>query len=227
MLSLRWLAIGAGIASFSAGAAIAASQSGETTAVTADFQAAVVSQMERQCDANHTKFRVLFEGTQTSADARLSGKLTVRAVSVVNTQNGFGYVRAKVRVSDAATGKPKLHGHAVGVIEPDGGSEGLLSGRTVGPNSMRLLANFNVQQNAQTGALRASSARTRRPALRRIRPSSPTRARAAVGSMRAASARARASARATATRKVTLNRAAPAPAGGRRGAASRRPARPS
>lgn len=153
MLSFRWLAIGAGVASFSAGAAIAASQSAETTAVTADFQAAVVSQHQRQCDANHMKFRVQFEGTQTSADARLSGKLAIRAVSVVNTQNGYGYVRAKVRVRDAATGKPKLHGIAVGVIEPDGGSEGLLSGRTVGPNSMRLLANFNVAQDQTTGAL--------------------------------------------------------------------------
>lgn len=153
MLSFRWLAIGAGVASFSAGAAIAGSQSAETTAVTADFRAAVVSQKQRQCDANHVKFRVMFEGTQTSADARLSGKLAVRAVSVVNTQNGYGYVRAKVRVRDAATGKPKLHGIAVGVIEPDGGSEGLLSGRTVGPNSMRLLANFNVQQDQSTGAL--------------------------------------------------------------------------
>ncbi len=121
--------------------------------MTADFQAGVVSQKQRQCDANHMNFRVKFEGTQTSADARLSGKLTIRVVSVVNTQNGYGYTRAKVRVSDAATGKPKVHGVALGVIEPDGGSEGLLSGRTVGPNSMRLLANFNVQQDQSTGAL--------------------------------------------------------------------------
>ena len=153
MVSLRWLAIGAGVASFTAGAAIAASQSSETTAVTASFQAAVVSTKERPCDAAHTKFRVKFEGTQTSADARLSGKITIRAVSVVNTQNGYGYTRAKVRVSDAATGAPKLHGLAVGVIEPDGGTEGLLTGRTVGPNSVRLLANFNVAQDATSGAL--------------------------------------------------------------------------
>ena len=153
MVSFRWLAIGAGVASFSVGVAVAGSQSGETTAVTADFQAGVVSQKQRQCDAEHMKFRVRFEGTQTSADARLSGKLTIRAVSVVNTQNGYGYTRARVRVRDAASGKPKLHGLALGVIEPDGGSEGLLNGRTVGPNSMRLLANFNVQQNQSTGAL--------------------------------------------------------------------------
>ena len=153
MLSFRWLAIGAGVASFTAGAAIAASQSGETTNVTADFHAAVVSQQQRQCDADHMKFRVKFEGTQTSADARLSGKISIRAVSVVNTTNGYGFVRAKVRVRDTATDKPKLHGLAVGVIEPDGGSEGLLTGRTVGPDSMRLLANFNVAQDATTGAL--------------------------------------------------------------------------
>ena len=153
MLSFKWLAIGAGVASFTAGAAIAASQSGETTNVTANFQAAVVSQQQRQCDANHMKFRVKFEGTQTSADPRLAGKIAIRAVSVVNTQNGYGFVRAKVRLSDPATGKPKLHGLAVGVIEPDGGSEGLLTGRTVGPDSMRLLANFNVAQDATTGAL--------------------------------------------------------------------------
>ena len=153
MLSFRWLAIGAGVASFSAGVAIAASQSAETTPVTADFQAAVVSQKQRQCDADHLKFRVRFEGTQTSADPRLSGKLTIRAVSVVNTQNGYGFTRAKVRVSDTATGKPKLHGLAIGVIEPDGGSEGLLNGRTVGPDSMRLLANFNVSQDQASGAL--------------------------------------------------------------------------
>jgi hypothetical protein len=153
MLSFRWLAIGAGVASFSAGVAIAGSQPAETTAVTADFQAAVVSQKQRQCDADHMKFRVKFEGTQTSADPRLSGNLTIRAVSVVNTENGYGYTRAKVRVSDPATGKPKLHGLAVGVIEPDAGTEGLLSGRTVGPRSMRLLANFNVQQDESSGAL--------------------------------------------------------------------------
>jgi len=153
MLSFRWLAIGAGVASFSAGVAIAASQSTETTPVTADFQAALVSSQDRQCDADHTKFRVRFEGTQTSADPRLSGNVVIRAVSIVSTQNGYGFTRAKVRVSDPATGKPKLHALAVGVIEPDGGSEGLISGRTVGPDSMRLIANFNVAQDQTSGAL--------------------------------------------------------------------------
>lgn len=39
------------------------------------------------------------------------------------------------------------------VIEPGGGTAGFLTGRAVGPNAMRLLANFNVQQNQTTGAI--------------------------------------------------------------------------
>ena len=153
MVSTRWLAIAAAAGSFSAGAAIAASQPGETSAVTADFQAQVVSQQQRQCDADHLKFRVVFEGTQSSSDPRLTGNLEALTRTVVNTQNGYGYTRAKVRLTDPATGRPKFHGIAVGVIEPDGGSEGLLTGRTTGPNAMRLVANFNLQQDATTGAL--------------------------------------------------------------------------
>ena len=153
MRSMRWLAIAAAAGSCSAGVAIAASQSTETSPITADFEASVVSQKQRQCDADHLRFRVTFEGSQTSSDPRLSGKLVARAHSVVNTETGYGFTRAKVRVSDPASGRPKFNGHAVAVIEPDGGSEGLLSGRTVGPGSMRLLANFNLQQDQTTGAI--------------------------------------------------------------------------
>lgn len=153
MRSMRWLAIAAAAGACSAGVAIAASQSAETSPVTADFRASIVSQKQRQCDPDHIRFRVTFEGSQTSSDPRLSGDLTVRAKSVVNTANGYGYTRAKVRLSDPSTGRPKFKGHAVGVIEPDGGGEGFLTGRTIGPGSTRLLANFNLQQDLTTGAL--------------------------------------------------------------------------
>jgi hypothetical protein len=153
MRSTRWLAIAAAAGSLSAGVAIAASRATEMSPVTADFQASIVSQKQRQCDADHLKFRVTFEGSQTSSDPRLSGNLEARAQSVVNTENGYGYTRAKVRISDPSTGRPKFNGHAVAVIEPDGGSEGFLTGRTVGPGSMRLLANFNLQQDPTTGAV--------------------------------------------------------------------------
>jgi hypothetical protein len=153
MRSIRWLAITAAAGSFSAGVAIAASQSGETSPVTADFQANIVSQKQRQCDADHLKFRLTFEGSQTSDDPRLSGNLEARVQSVVNTQNGSGYTHGKVRISDPSTGRPKFNGHVIGVIERDGGSEGFLTGRTIGPDSMRLLANFNLQQDQTTGAI--------------------------------------------------------------------------
>ena len=153
MRSMRWLAIAAAAGSVSAGVAVAASQSSETSPVTADFQASVVSQKQRQCDANHLRFRLKFEGSETSSDPRLSGDLTARAHSVVNTENGYGYTRARVRISDPSTGRPKFNGDVTAVIEPDGGSEGFLTGRTIGPDSMRLLANFNLQQDLTTGAV--------------------------------------------------------------------------
>jgi hypothetical protein len=153
MRTTRWLAVAAATGSISAGVAFAASHSAETSAVTADFQASPTAQRQRQCDVSHVLFRVRFEGSQTSSDPRLSGTLVARVRSVVNTNNGYGYTEGRVRISDASTGRPKLNGHVVGVLAPDGGAEGLLTGRTVGPNSAQLIANFNVKQDQSTGAI--------------------------------------------------------------------------
>jgi hypothetical protein len=153
MRTSRWLAVAAAAASISAGVAVAASQPGDTSAVTADFHADLTAQRERQCDVNHMVFRVRFDGTQTSSDPRLSGKLAVRVTSVVNTTNNYGYTNGRVRISDDATGKPKFNGHVVGVLDPDGTAEGVITGRTVGPHSARLIGNFNVAQDPDTGAI--------------------------------------------------------------------------
>jgi hypothetical protein len=153
MRTSRWLAVAAAAASISAGVAVAASQPSDTSAVTADFHADLTAQRERQCDVNHTVFRVRFDGTQTSSDPRLSGKLAVRVTSVVNTTNNYGYTNGRVRISDDATGKPKFNGHVVGVLDPDGTAEGVITGRTVGPHSARLIGNFNVAQDPDTGAI--------------------------------------------------------------------------
>jgi hypothetical protein len=153
MRTSRWLAVAAAAGSISAGVAVAASQPGDTSAVTADFQADLTAQRERQCDVNHMVFRVRFDGTQTSSDPRLSGKLAVRVTSVVNTTNNYGYTNGRVRISDDATGKPKFNGHVVGVLDPDGTAEGVITGRTVGPDSARLIGNFNVAQDPTTGAI--------------------------------------------------------------------------
>ena len=153
MRTTRWLAAVAVTGSISAGVAFAASQAAETSPVTADFQASLTAQHQRQCDTSHVLFRLKFEGSQTSSDPRLTGSLKARVKSVVNTENGYGSTRARVRISDASTGRPKFNGHAIGVLAPDGTAQGLLTGRTVGPNSTQLIANFNVKQDQSTGAL--------------------------------------------------------------------------
>lgn len=121
--------------------------------MTASFEARLVAQKQRVCDANHLQFRVTFEGRQTSSDSRLTGDLKARVRSVVNTQNGYGHTAGKVVIRDQATNRAKFRGKVVGVLEPDGGTEGFLTGRTIGPASARLLANFNVQQDQTTGAI--------------------------------------------------------------------------
>jgi hypothetical protein len=146
---LTVLAVGA----LSAGVAVAASPSSHTTPVTADFQASLVSQHQRTCDANRTEFWLSFDGNQTSADPRLAGDLHARVRSVVDTGTGYGTTSGRVLVRDHATGRLKLRATVVGVLEPDGGAEGFLVGRTSGRADRTLLANFNLQQDPRTGAI--------------------------------------------------------------------------
>jgi hypothetical protein len=153
MRSTRWLVAAAAAGTISAGVAFAASGSSETSAVTADFHATVTAQHQRQCDVDHTLFRVRFAGSQTSSDPRLTGDLTARVRTVLDTTTGYGETRGQVRISDASNGRPKFNGHVVGVLAPGGDVEGLLTGRTVGRSSARLIANFNVKQDPSTGAL--------------------------------------------------------------------------
>lgn len=141
------------VGSLAAGIAVAGIQSSETTPVTASFQASLVEQQERTCDSSHSEFRLRFEGAQTSSDPRLSGNLEARVRSVLNTQTGWGRLVGKVTVREPGSGRPKFHGRVVGVLEPDGGTEGFLGGRTVSRPQVELLANFNVQQDPQTGAI--------------------------------------------------------------------------
>jgi hypothetical protein len=153
MRRIIWLLAPVAAVSLAVGVAVAGSQSSETSPVTADFEARLVKEKERTCDSNHTEFRVRFEGSQTSSDARLTGDLEVKVRSVVNTQNGRGSTFGTVTVREPGGGQPKFHGQVVGVLEPDGGNEGFLAGRTVAKPHVHLLANFNVQQDLETGAI--------------------------------------------------------------------------
>jgi hypothetical protein len=148
-----WLVAPIAVGSLAAGIAVAGTQSSETTPVRADFEASLVKQEERTCDSSHSEFRLKFEGSQTSSDPRLTGDLEAKVRSVVNIQTGWGRTFGKVTVREPGSGRPKFHGQVVGVLEPDGGTEGFLGGQTVARPHVALLANFNVQQNPQTGAI--------------------------------------------------------------------------
>jgi hypothetical protein len=140
----RWVVLVAAVASLSAGVAVAASQSSETTPVTAEFQASLGPTSQRQCDDAHVEFRGTFVGSQTSDDPRLTGSLEVPTRTVLNTENGYGFVTGTILLRDPASGRLKFRGRVVAVLEPDGGSEGFLTGRTISHGSVRLLANFNA-----------------------------------------------------------------------------------
>jgi hypothetical protein len=113
---LKPLAIVAALGSLSAGVAVAKSQSSETTPVTADFQAALVSQTQRPCDDTHLTFALRFEGTLASSDPRLAGDLVVQARLVAESQTGYGTTTAHVAIRDHATGAPKFDGTYLGVL---------------------------------------------------------------------------------------------------------------
>jgi hypothetical protein len=123
MLRFKRLMLAAAVGLVCAGVAVAA-QTSETTPVTADFRASLVSEKQRQCDATHMVFLVRFRGSQTSPDARLNGNLEAKARSIVNIQNGYGSTSGKVRVTDPASGRPKFHGKFVAVLEPNGVRQG-------------------------------------------------------------------------------------------------------
>jgi predicted PhzF superfamily epimerase YddE/YHI9 len=154
MRGSRWLAVAVAVASVSTGVAVAGGGWSETNPVLGDFEADLVKQKERRCDSKHVKVELRFKGTQTSNDKRLEGDLEVNVESVVNTKNGWGYTKGTVKVRNNERGhKTKFRGEVVGVVEPDGGAEGFLTGRTEGRGSVRLFANFNVDQDPATGAI--------------------------------------------------------------------------
>jgi hypothetical protein len=148
MRGSRWLALVIAVGLLSTGVAVAGSRSSETLPVQGDFDAELVKEpKERQCDKNHVRIQARFRGDQTSNDRRLEGRLVIRAESVVNTENNWGRTSGTVVIRSHRHGV-KFRGEFVGVLEPDGGAEGFLTGRTFGRRSVQLFANFNVDQNA-------------------------------------------------------------------------------
>jgi len=73
-------------------------------AASATFEAATVSKLKSStctgADGSYTRTRATYTGTATSDDARLNGKLMVRALSVYNADTNLGYVMGRYVVAN-------------------------------------------------------------------------------------------------------------------------------
>lgn len=154
MRGSRWLAAIVAVGSISTGVAIAGgSGKSETSPVKGTFEATLVGHpKEKRCAHKHVKTRLRFEGTQESDDPRLAGELKIKAESVVNTDPkssgyGYGYSKGTVEIRKTYSPHTTFRGEFVAVLEPDGGGEGFLTGETKGKDAVRLLANFNFDED--------------------------------------------------------------------------------
>jgi len=134
------------------GIAVAASKSGEVTAVSGDLSAELVGTPDvRQCGApedNTVRIRARFEGTITSSDTRLAGDLEARTDSVIDNDTGDGVVRTRFKVRDPDTGRSKVIGRSVGVTTglTDFRIQGILDARVV-PGGGEFVANVSIDQD--------------------------------------------------------------------------------
>jgi hypothetical protein len=175
------LALAAVMALAVAGIAIAHSGGGQpqkTEQVSATFEATPVADQTktRQCtgvDGTYSITKSVATGTATG-DPRLSGNITIRSKSVVNTTTGLGWVDGNVKTTDPATSKLKGVSGFTAVITEGSKLEGFDVGRVKNPApaggttkakgdhggggkfSSQLLANFSAvvaQDGKITGGL--------------------------------------------------------------------------
>lgn len=126
----------------------------KTSPVSATFIAAPTEKTTTvQCiggDGTYTITRGVYEGSSTGSDAMLTGKISLRTKSVVNTTTGYGYTEGKLTLRDA-DGKLKAKAHLVAVNTQKGLLNGFLNGRV--KEQGHLLANFSAAFNADGSSL--------------------------------------------------------------------------
>lgn len=126
----------------------------KTSPVSATFIAAPTEKTTTvQCiggDGTYNITRGVYEGTSTGSDAALTGKISLRTKSVVNTTTGYGYTEGKVTLRDA-DGKLKAKARLVAVNTQKGILNGFLNGRV--KEQGHLLANFSAAFNADGSSL--------------------------------------------------------------------------
>jgi hypothetical protein len=149
MRGRRWLAVAIAVGSISTGVAIAGSGKSETTPVMGTFKVEAVGKVkQRQCDAKHVRTKARFEGDQVSSDSRLTGRLEIKATSVVSTENGYGRSKGTFVLRQTYSPGASFRGEFVAVLEPDGGGEGFLTAQSRGRHPLHLLANFNFDETS-------------------------------------------------------------------------------
>jgi hypothetical protein len=149
MRGRRWLAVLIAVGSISTGVAIAGSGNSETKQVMGTFKVEAVGKVkEHRCDAKHVRTKARFEGDQVSSDSRLTGRLEIKARSVVSTENGWGRSKGTFVLRQTYTPGASLRGEFVAVLEPDGGGEGFLTAESRGRHPLHLLANFNFDETS-------------------------------------------------------------------------------
>jgi hypothetical protein len=118
-----------------AGVAVAKHGPPSVQSVSATFDASTVTQRYlTTCSVNggdtFQAARAMYTGTATSSDPRLTGALTIRAWSLVDTTNGVGHLYGTFRIK--GTGRNRAHGTLNAAIA-GGNASGLARGFTGGP----------------------------------------------------------------------------------------------
>jgi hypothetical protein len=134
------LALAAVLALAVAGIAIAHGGGGQpqkTEQVQAAFTATPVADKTKTktcegVDGTYAITKSVDQGEATG-DPRLSGKITIRSKSVVNTTTGLGWAEGNVQTRDATTGKPKGESRFTAVITEGSKLEGLIEGKVKNP----------------------------------------------------------------------------------------------
>jgi hypothetical protein len=120
------------------------------SAVAGTFSAAGANTSSRTCTTTDGKTIVVTDGRytgQATGDADLTGAITLRARSVINTTDGIGVVSGSLRIAQPAGGKTFANYSAV---YDHGAIAGLANGRAHAPSS-GLVANLSATFSPASG----------------------------------------------------------------------------
>ena len=119
-------------------------------AVAGTFTATGTSTSSRTCTTTDGKTVVVTDGKYTgtaTGDPDLTGAITLRARSVINTTDNVGVVSGQLRIAQASGGDTAA---VYSAVYDHGAIAGLASGRAHGP-SARLVANLSATFSAASG----------------------------------------------------------------------------